>query len=110
MQWNRAGLIASWEFSGEHDYPVADKYSEKRSWGAMVIIKSLQFLPSAIDAVLKETKHSLNSDSPDEITSNGQLEQASTGNNMLHIALVGINNQMSSLQDRFVTRLFVFCC
>ncbi|KAH7656259.1 acetyl-CoA carboxylase / biotin carboxylase protein [Dioscorea alata] len=99
MQWNRAGLIASWEFSGEHDYPVADKYSEKRSWGAMVIIKSLQFLPSAIDAVLKETKHSLNSDSPDEITSNGQLEQASTGNNVLHIALVGINNQMSSLQD-----------
>ncbi|KAJ0987373.1 hypothetical protein J5N97_005729 [Dioscorea zingiberensis] len=98
MQWHRAGLIASWEFSGEHDCPIVEENSEKRWWGAMVIVKSLQFVPSAIDAALKETKHSLNLDAPDEIISNGLLEQASLGN-MLHVALVGINNQMSSLQD-----------
>ncbi|XP_042493144.1 acetyl-CoA carboxylase 1-like [Macadamia integrifolia] len=103
MQWHRSGLIASWEFSDEHiekygledqnsDKPEDEKHSE-RNWGAMVIIKSLQFLPTAISAALKETNHS-----PRDMTPNGNLEVDSHGN-MLHVALVGINNQMSLLQD-----------
>ncbi|XP_043698446.1 acetyl-CoA carboxylase 1-like isoform X2 [Telopea speciosissima] len=104
MQWHRSGLIASWEFSEEHiekkygledqnsDKPAVQKHSE-RNWGAMVIIKSLQFLPMAISAALKETNHS-----PRDMTPNGNLELDSHGN-MLHVSLVGINNQMSLLQD-----------
>ncbi|OVA14638.1 Carboxyl transferase [Macleaya cordata] len=104
MQWHRSGLIASWEFSEEHverrsasedqtsARPMVEKHSE-RKWGAMVIVKSLQFLPMAISTVLKETTHgSLG------MMSNGSAEPVSHGN-MLHIALVGINNQMSLLQD-----------
>ncbi|ONK64464.1 uncharacterized protein A4U43_C07F26320 [Asparagus officinalis] len=92
MQWHRSGLIALWDFSED-----SIQHSDKR-WGAMVIIKSLQFLPSAINTALKEATHSLSTDSDKEITINLLPEQASQGN-MLHVALAGINNQMSSLQD-----------
>ncbi|KAL5559057.1 hypothetical protein UlMin_035268 [Ulmus minor] len=104
MQWHRSGLIASWEFLEEHikrkdeatdetsDKLLVEKHSE-RKWGIMVIIKSLQFLPASISAALRETTHHL-SDS----TSNGSVEPNTYGH-MMHIALVGINNQMSSLQD-----------
>lgn len=109
MQWYRSGLIAMWEFSEEHiekrngseesmlDKPTVEKHCEKR-WGAMVIIKSLQFLPTAINAALKEATHGSTTDSDKEFMCNGLPEHASQGN-MLHVALVGINNQMSSLQD-----------
>ncbi|KAJ6842512.1 acetyl-CoA carboxylase 1-like [Iris pallida] len=109
MQWHRSGLIALWEFSEEHserrngsedpmpDKLVVENHREKR-WGAMVIIKSLQFLPTVISAALKETMPSLNTGAEDEVVINGLPEQATHGN-MLHVALVGINNQMSSLQD-----------
>lgn len=112
MQWHRSGLVALWEFSEEHmekrngsedpipDKPLVEKHCEKR-WGTMVIIKSLQFLPTAISAALKETTHCLNSKADNEPFSNGLPEHASQGN-MLHVALVGINNQMSTLQDRLV--------
>ncbi|GAV59283.1 CPSase_L_chain domain-containing protein/Biotin_lipoyl domain-containing protein/Carboxyl_trans domain-containing protein/Biotin_carb_C domain-containing protein/CPSase_L_D2 domain-containing protein/ACC_central domain-containing protein [Cephalotus follicularis] len=104
MQWHRSGLIASWEFLEEHIErkngsedqmslkPLVEKHSE-RKWGAMVIIKSLQFLPVIIDTALKETTHNL----PEAIPNNSG-EPTSVGN-MMHIALVGINNQMSLLQD-----------
>ncbi|EOY16076.1 Acetyl-CoA carboxylase 1 isoform 2 [Theobroma cacao] len=104
MQWHRSGLIASWEFLEEHierkngseekmsDKPLVEKHGEKK-WGAMVIIKSLQFLPAIINAALRETTHNLH-----EATPNGCAEPSSFGN-MMHIALVGINNQMSLLQD-----------
>ncbi|XP_008803739.1 acetyl-CoA carboxylase 1-like [Phoenix dactylifera] len=109
MQWHRSGLVALWEFSEEHiekrngpedpipGKPLVEKHCEKR-WGTMVIIKSLQFLPTAISAALKETTHCLNSKSDNEPFSNGLPEHATQGN-MLHVALVGINNQMSTLQD-----------
>jgi acetyl-CoA carboxylase/biotin carboxylase 1 len=101
MQWHRSGLLASWEFLEEHmerkniglDDPdtsekgLVEKRS-KRKWGAMVIIKSLQFLPSIISAALRETKHN------DYETAGAPLS-----GNMMHIAIVGINNQMSLLQD-----------
>lgn len=105
MQWHRSGLIALWEFSEEHiaqrngqsatvlnqqvDHPIYKR------WGVMVVIKSLQFLSTAIEAALKETSHygagvgNISNCNP--ITPNSS--------NMLHIALVGINNQMSTLQD-----------
>ncbi|GAB2292893.1 acetyl-coenzyme-A carboxylase [Dionaea muscipula] len=104
MQWHRSGLIASWEFMEEHieradvsedpvsNKPLVEKHSE-RKWGAMIIIKSLQFLPPVISAALKEATHNFNDATPD-----GSLEPAGHGN-MLHIALAGVNNQMSLLQD-----------
>ncbi|KAG2709256.1 hypothetical protein I3843_05G209100 [Carya illinoinensis] len=104
MQWHRSGLITSWEFLEEHierkngsgdqmsEQKLVEKHSE-RKWGAMVIIKSLQFLPSIIDAAIRETTHNLH-----EAVPNGSVEPANFGN-MMHIALVGINNQMSLLQD-----------
>lgn len=100
MQWHRSGLIASWEFVEDHiernnvlDYhltekPLVQKHSEQK-WGAMVIIKSLQFLPTILEAALKEMAPDLH----------GSIQLASHGN-MMHIALAGINNQMSLLQDR----------
>lgn len=103
MQWHGSGHIASWEFSEEHtekrnvfenamlDKKIVEKHCEKR-WGAMIITKSLQLLRPAINAALKESLYT-----GAEIL-NGLPEHASQGN-MLHIALVGINNQMSSLQD-----------
>lgn len=106
MQWHRSGLIASWEFSEE---PVERKHEiedqsvnktflqkhEERKWGVMVIIKSLHFLPAIISGALKEMSHNLH-----EATPNGSTEPSGFGN-MMHIALVGINNQMSLLQDRY---------
>ncbi|XP_058224894.1 acetyl-CoA carboxylase 1-like isoform X2 [Rhododendron vialii] len=102
MQWHRYGLIASWEFLEEHiarkngsedqcsDETVVEKRTE-RKWGAMVIIKSLQFLSMVIDAALRETCH-------DTLDASGSISPVSHGN-MMHIALAGINNQMSLLQD-----------
>lgn len=107
MQWHRSGLIASWEFLEEHikrnnghqnqmvDKSTVEKHSERR-WGAMVIIKSLHFLPAIVSAALREASHSLH-----EGLSNGSAESKCTGN-MMHIALAGINNQMSLLQDRYI--------
>ncbi|KAK6938183.1 Acetyl-CoA carboxylase, central domain [Dillenia turbinata] len=104
MQWHRSGLIASWEFLEEHiermngcdnliaDKPMAVKHGEKK-WGAMVIIKSLQLLPTVIGSALRETTHSSH-----ETVPNGSAEPTNHGN-MMHIALAGINNQMSLLQD-----------
>ncbi|XP_009373180.2 acetyl-CoA carboxylase 1 [Pyrus x bretschneideri] len=103
MQWQRSGLMASWEFLDEHterktanEDQSSDKLIEKyneRKWGVMVIIKSLQFLPAVINAALKEMSHQLHESIP-----NGSSEPSGFGN-MMHIALVGINNQMSLLQD-----------
>ncbi|CAN1247442.1 Acetyl-CoA carboxylase 1 [Linum perenne] len=95
MQWDRSGHIASWEFVEEHikrkngpeDELVVEKHSD-RKWGAMVIIKSLQLLPATISAALRERMNNLD----------GYGESEGYGN-MMHIGLVGINNQMSLLQD-----------
>lgn len=105
MQWHRSGLIASWEFLEEHverksgsgdqtlEKPSVEKHTEKK-WGAMVIIKSLQLLPIVLTAALRETTHNSQT-----TTANGSNVAVNHGN-MMHIALVGINNPMSSLQDR----------
>ncbi|KAI4337725.1 hypothetical protein L6164_016106 [Bauhinia variegata] len=101
MQWHRSGLIATWEFLEEYverkngtqsDTVLVEKHTE-RKWGVMVIIKSLQFLPAIISAALREATHNLH-----EALPNGSMEPANHGN-MMHITLVGINNQMSLLQD-----------
>jgi len=99
-KWHRAGLIAVWEFSEEHlkqRIGQVENPIEKR-WGIMVVIKSLQFLATAIDVALKETsQYRVGAGS----VSDGNYVN-SNQSNMLHIALVGIYNQMSTLQDRFV--------
>lgn len=105
MQWHRSGLIATWEFLEEHierkngvEDQILDKTLEKHSekkWGVMVIIKSLQFLPAIISAALKEATNNL----PGELPS-GSGNSNNFGN-MMHIGLVGINNQMSLLQDMY---------
>ena len=101
MQWHRSGLIASWQFMEGHieeantsDYEMTELPSVDKKWGAMVIIKSLQFLPDVISAALKETSHNSHGASQ-----NGFADPSNHGN-MMHIALAGINNQMSLLQDR----------
>ncbi|XP_062200626.1 acetyl-CoA carboxylase 1-like [Phragmites australis] len=104
MQWHRSGLIALWEFSEEHleqrngqDAPLKQQVEnpiEKR-WGVMIVIKSLQFLSTAIDAALKETSQYR---AGVRSVSNGNHVN-SNQSNMLHIALAGINNQMGTLQD-----------
>ena len=104
MQWHRSGLIGSWEFLEEHierkngiedqEYSQSVEKHSERKWGAMIILKSLQLLPTTLSAALQETTHN-----PNEATRDKSLEPANFGN-MIHIALVGINNQMSLLQDR----------
>eukprot|EP01018_Ginkgo_biloba_P038670 Gb_33780 [translate_table: standard] len=108
MQWHRTGLIASWHFSEESiarssNLPTSlsekmkvDNHGEKR-WGTMVILKSLHFLPTAVSAALKETTQ-FSSYTLDGVARKGPATPIGLGN-MLHLALVGINNQMSSLQD-----------
>lgn len=115
MQWHRSGLIASWEFLEKHterniasedqipDKPLVEKHSE-RKWGAMVIIKSLQLFPAILSAALRETTNNLHDSIP-----NGSVEPATYGN-MMHVALVGINNQMSLLQDRYTRCPCLFTC
>ncbi|XP_057531974.1 acetyl-CoA carboxylase 1-like [Amaranthus tricolor] len=101
MLWHRSGFIALWEFVEENidrtkfsdDLTTNSENHCERKWGAMVVIKTLQFLPSVIAAALRETTHS-----SDQSTSTGSIEPVIHGN-MLHIALVGVNNQMSLLQD-----------
>ncbi|KAL0352311.1 UNVERIFIED_CONTAM: Acetyl-CoA carboxylase 1 [Sesamum calycinum] len=104
MQWHRFGLIASWEFLDEHverknrsedeisNEPSVERRNE-RNWGAMVVLKSLHFLPTVMTAALREATHNLQAEIPD-----GSTRPATSGN-MMHIALVGINNPMSLLQD-----------
>ena len=104
MQWHRSGLIGSWEFLEEHierkngiddqEYSQSVEKHSERKWGAMIILKSLQLLPTTLSAALKETTHNGN-----EATRDKSPEAMNFGN-MVHIALVGINNQMSLLQDR----------
>ncbi|VAH23018.1 unnamed protein product [Triticum turgidum subsp. durum] len=113
MQWHMSGLFALWEFSekrieqrnGQPATLIKQQVEDPigRRWGVMVVIKNLQFLPTAIEAALKETSHF-----------RGGVGSAINGNpinsnhsNMLDIALVGINNQMSTLQDRFVYTIFL---
>ncbi|KAL5982106.1 acetyl-coenzyme-A carboxylase [Asimina triloba] len=109
MRWHRTGLVASWEFSEEHiekRNASGDQASEdqvvkkhcKKKWGVMVIIKSLQFLPNSVNIALKEATHCSSFSSDCKALSNGTSEPSSHGN-MLHIALVGINNPMCLLQD-----------
>ncbi|KAJ0732929.1 putative ligase [Helianthus annuus] len=100
MQWHRSGLIASWQFVEGHigelnasGYEMTETPLVDKKWGAMVIIKSLQFLPDVISAALKETTHSSHSSGH-----HGSAGPTDHGN-MMHIALAGINNQMSLLQD-----------
>ncbi|CAA7024293.1 unnamed protein product [Microthlaspi erraticum] len=101
MQWHRSGLIASWEFLEEHmerkNYGSDDQETSenvfvekrrKKKRGTMVIIKSLQFLPSIINTALAEIEHNHYESAEDPISGN-----------IMHIAIVGNNNHTSLLQD-----------
>ncbi|KAG6438183.1 hypothetical protein SASPL_103120 [Salvia splendens] len=99
MQWHRAGLIASWQFLDEHveqknvyEDEISDEPSNIRKWGAMVVIKSLQLLPMIITAALREATHNSQAESTNDSIHLGN-------GNMMHIALAGISNPMSLLQD-----------
>ncbi|XP_059279749.1 acetyl-CoA carboxylase 1-like [Lycium ferocissimum] len=91
-RWHRSGLIATWEFLAEPSGPLFEKHSERKC-GVMLIIKSLQLLPAVLTAASTETVHNLHTH-----MSNGSIQPAYHGN-MLHIALLGIDNEMSLLQD-----------
>ncbi|XP_054796887.1 acetyl-CoA carboxylase 1-like [Prosopis cineraria] len=105
MQWHKSGLIASWEFLEEYverksasedqrSNKILVENRGKGKWGAMVIVKSLQFLPTIVGAALKEATHNFHKTLP-----KGSTEAINDYGNMMHIALVGINNQMRLLQD-----------
>lgn len=122
MQWHRSGLIATWQFWEEYPPPTAetlmttkvtddDNRGVKR-WGAMVILTSLQVLSNAVGAALKDaesilaptTKASAMSH-PSNIAGSPRRNRSFVGapsgfGNVLHVALVGINNPMSAFQDR----------
>jgi hypothetical protein len=92
MQWHRSGLLASWQYWEDTPVAALDASSaanlgttEVKHFGSMVIISSLNVLSSAVSAVLKEA-------------TSLSLEQSG---NALHVALVGINNPMNNLQDRY---------
>lgn len=107
MQWHRSGLIALWRFSEESTASsslptilsdnVKDNNSGEKRWGAMVILKSLHFLPTAVSAALKETTHA-SSYTTDGAVSSGLVTPMGFGN-MLHLALAGVYHPMSLLQD-----------
>lgn len=119
MQWHRSGLIATWQFWEEYPPPTAemlttakvtddDSQGVKR-WGAMVILTSLQVLSNAVGAALKDaesvlaptTKASHHNSIAGSPRRNRSFVGAPSGfGNVLHVALVGINNPMSAFQDR----------
>ncbi|KZV28923.1 hypothetical protein F511_13718 [Dorcoceras hygrometricum] len=98
-----SGLIASWEFLEEHaktkngcveevsDESVVGKYSERKC-AAMAIIKSLEFFRTMLTAALSEVTDSLKALLPPF----GSYHPTMCGN-IMHIALLGTNNQMNSL-------------
>ncbi|KAL9247543.1 hypothetical protein vseg_020966 [Gypsophila vaccaria] len=84
MQWQTSGLIASWKF-------MEGKHGERKR-GTMVIVNSLQLLPAVFITALSELTHK-----SDEVFSSDPSD-LSRHENILHIALVGVDSQ-SSLQD-----------
>jgi acetyl-CoA carboxylase/biotin carboxylase 1 len=122
MQWHRSGLIATWQFWEEFPPPTAemlttakvtddDSQGVKR-WGAMVILTSLQMLSNAVGAALKDAESVLAPATRasavsrhDNIAGSPRRNRSFVGapsgfGNVLHVALVGINNPMSAFQDR----------
>jgi acetyl-CoA carboxylase/biotin carboxylase 1 len=75
LKYQDSGVTALWEFTQGHP--------EKRL-GAMVILKSLESVSTAIGAALKDTSH-----------------YASSAGNTMHIALLG-DTQMNTAEDRYV--------
>ena len=122
MQWHRSGLIATWQFWEEYPPPTAEMLSTAKvlnedsqgvkRWGAMVILTSLQVLSNAVGAALKEAESVLAPTTKASAASyhnniagsprrNRSFVGAPSGfGNVLHVALVGINNPMSAFQDR----------
>ncbi|BBN00335.1 acetyl-CoA carboxylase / biotin carboxylase 1 [Marchantia polymorpha subsp. ruderalis] len=100
MQWHRSGLIASWQFMEENPQQANEKMSTLapleeerqgiRRWGTMAILTSLHYLANAVGAALKET-----GEAPKDAVNGSSREFG----NIIHVALVGIKNQMSNLQD-----------
>jgi acetyl-CoA carboxylase/biotin carboxylase 1 len=76
LKYQDSGVIAKWEFTEGHP--------EKRL-GAMVILKSLESVSTAIGAALKDTSH-----------------YASSAGNTMHIALLDADTQMNTTEDRYV--------
>lgn len=121
MQWHRSGLIATWQFWEESPPPTAEtlrtsKVTDDDSrgvmrWGAMVILTSLQVLSNAVGAALKDAESVLAPTTRASAVSSSHIAGSPRRNrsfvgapsgfgNVLHVALVGINNPMSTFQDR----------
>ena len=76
LKYQDSGVTALWEFTEGHP--------EKRL-GAMVILKSLESVSTAIGAALKDTS-----------------QYASSAGNTVHIALLDTDIQMNTTEDRYV--------
>uniref|UniRef100_A0A0E0B9J6 Uncharacterized protein n=1 Tax=Oryza glumipatula TaxID=40148 RepID=A0A0E0B9J6_9ORYZ len=105
MQWHQFDLIASWEFfeghnelrDGQDSIPLKKQVENPvhNKLGFMVVIKSLQFLSTVLEVAFKDTSQYKGADGNLSIANPVNTNQS----NMLHIALVGTNNQMRTLQD-----------
>ncbi|XP_062184107.1 acetyl-CoA carboxylase 2-like isoform X3 [Phragmites australis] len=84
IKWKQSGVIALWEFS---EGPVDTRNGQGtildgKRWGAMVILKSLESLQTAIGAALKAA-----------------AQYTSLEGNMMHIALLGADNEMNLCEN-----------
>lgn len=86
MKWKETSAIASWEFSEElvDSRNRQDAIHGGRRWGAMVILKSLEYLPTAVGAALKDLAH-----------------YPKTEGNMMHIALLHDDKEKNISKYRY---------
>jgi acetyl-CoA carboxylase / biotin carboxylase 1 len=81
-----SSAVASWEFFEE----LIDSRNREgaihggRKWGAMVILKSLEYLPTAVRAALKDLAH-----------------HPSAEGNMMHIALLHADREKNISKNRY---------
>ncbi|XP_062225261.1 acetyl-CoA carboxylase 2 isoform X2 [Phragmites australis] len=78
MKWKESGAIALWEFSEGHvgTRNVQGAVPGGKRWGAMVIVKLLESVPTAVGAALKDLAH-----------------YTSSEGNMMHIAVLGADTE-----------------
>jgi acetyl-CoA carboxylase / biotin carboxylase 1 len=99
MKWMESSAIASWEFSVE----LVDSRNRQGAvhsgtrWGAMVILKSLEYLPTAVRAALKDLAH-----------------HSTAEGNMMHIALLHADKEKNIRKNRYIqvqwsNRIFICC-
>jgi acetyl-CoA carboxylase/biotin carboxylase 1 len=97
VKFKESGAFALWEFSEGHvDTKNGQGTILGRRWGALVVVKSLEYARTAIVAALKEL-----------------AQHASSEGNMMHIALLSAENENNmrfvNVQYQIQWNLSVIC-